>query len=170
MLSNYGAAENSWKSLGQQGDQTSQSWIFIGRTGAEAKAPIPWLPGAKSWLIGKDPDAGKDWGQEKEGETATQWTWVWVNSRREWQTGEPGILQPMGSQRVTYNLATTATKMVIVVTESSVFSSFFWHWPLKNWKCIEWKLLIKCQVDDWGETEGKQWKERQMNKRSWRNY
>ena len=43
----------------------NQSWIFIGRTDAEAKAPILWTPDAKSWRIGKDPDAGKDWGQEK---------------------------------------------------------------------------------------------------------
>ena len=43
----------------------NQSWIFIGRTDAEAEAPILWPPDAKNWLIGKDPDAGKDWRQEK---------------------------------------------------------------------------------------------------------
>ena len=43
----------------------NQSWIFIGRTDAEAEAPILLPPDAKNWLIGKDPDAGKDWGQEK---------------------------------------------------------------------------------------------------------
>ena len=42
-----------------------QSWIFIGRTDAEAETPILWPPDAKNWLIWKDPDAGKDWGQEK---------------------------------------------------------------------------------------------------------
>ena len=42
-----------------------QSWVFIGRTDAEAETPIPWPPDVKSWLIGKDPDAGRDWGQEK---------------------------------------------------------------------------------------------------------
>ena len=41
-----------------------QSWVFIGRTDAEAETPILWQPHAKSWLIGKDPDAGRDWGQE----------------------------------------------------------------------------------------------------------
>ena len=41
-----------------------QSWVFVGRTDAEAEAPILWPPDVKSWLIGKDPDAGKDWGQE----------------------------------------------------------------------------------------------------------
>ena len=43
----------------------NQSWIFIGRTDAEAKAPILWLPKTKNWLIEKDPDAGKDWRQEE---------------------------------------------------------------------------------------------------------
>ena len=42
-----------------------QSWVFIGRTDAEVETPILWPPHAKSWLIGKDPNAGKDWGQEK---------------------------------------------------------------------------------------------------------
>ena len=43
----------------------NQSWIFIGRTDAEAETPIPWPPDVKNWLLGKDPDAGKDWRQEK---------------------------------------------------------------------------------------------------------
>ena len=46
-----------------------QSWVFIGRTDAEAETPILWPPHAKSWLIGKDPDAGSDWGQEEKGMT-----------------------------------------------------------------------------------------------------
>ena len=45
----------------------NQSWIFIGRTDIEAEAPILWQTHAKSWLIGKDPDAGKDWRQEEKG-------------------------------------------------------------------------------------------------------
>jgi len=49
-----------------------QSWVFIGRTDDEAETPILWLPDAKSWLIGKDPDAGKDWGQEEKGMTEGQ--------------------------------------------------------------------------------------------------
>ena len=46
-----------------------QSWVFIGRTDVEAETPILWPPDAKSWLIWKDPDAGKDWGQEEKGMT-----------------------------------------------------------------------------------------------------
>ena len=47
----------------------NQSWIFIGRTDTEAEAPILWPPDAKSWLTGKDPDAGKDWGHEEKERT-----------------------------------------------------------------------------------------------------
>ena len=47
----------------------NQSWIFIGRTDVEAKTPILWLPDVKSWLIWKDPDAGKNWRQEEKGTT-----------------------------------------------------------------------------------------------------
>ena len=46
-----------------------QSWIFIGRTDAEAETPILWPPDVKNWLLRKDPDAGKDWRQEKKGRT-----------------------------------------------------------------------------------------------------
>ena len=66
-----------------------QSWMFIGRTEVEAETPILWPPHMKSWLNGKDPDAGKDWGQEEKGldrgwdgwmASPTQCTWIWVNS------------------------------------------------------------------------------------------
>ena len=57
-----------WKiqSVYSKGDQ---SWVFIGRTDAKAETPILWTPHARSWLIGKDPDAGRDWGQEEKGTT-----------------------------------------------------------------------------------------------------
>ena len=47
----------------------NQPWIYIGRTDAETEVPILWPPDAKKWLIGKDPDAGKDWRQEEKGTT-----------------------------------------------------------------------------------------------------
>ena len=81
----------------------NQPWIFIGRTDTEAKAPILWPPDGKSRLIGKDSDAGKDWGQEEkgatEGESLSKLQEI-VKDR------EGGMLQFMGSQRVGYNLAT----------------------------------------------------------------
>ena len=54
------------KSVNSKGNQ---SWIFIGRTDAKAETPILWPPDAKNWLLGKDPDAGKDWRQEEKGTT-----------------------------------------------------------------------------------------------------
>ena len=51
----------------------NQSWIFIGRTDAKAETPILWPPYAKSWLTGKDPDAGKDWRQEEKGRQRMRW-------------------------------------------------------------------------------------------------
>ena len=62
MLLNYGAGEDSWESLGLQGNQL---WIFIGSTDAEAETPVLWPPDGKSQLIGKEPDAGKDWRQKE---------------------------------------------------------------------------------------------------------
>ena len=80
----------------------NQSCIFIGRTDAEAETPILWPPDAKSWLTGKDPDAGEgdDRGWDGWMSSPTWWTWVWVNSRSWWWTGRPGVLQSTGSQRV----------------------------------------------------------------------
>ena len=51
----------------------NQSWMFIGRTDAEAETPILWPPDAKNWLIGKDLDAGEDWEQEEKGMTEDGW-------------------------------------------------------------------------------------------------
>ena len=77
MLLNCGVGEESWESLGLQGDPTSpswgdQSWVFIGSTGAEAETPILWPPDVQNWLIGKDPDAGKDWRWKEKGMTETE--------------------------------------------------------------------------------------------------
>ena len=59
----------------------NQSWIFIRGTDAEAETPILWPPDTKSWLILKDPDAGKDWGQEKKGTTEDEMVgwYYWLN-------------------------------------------------------------------------------------------
>ena len=96
----------------------NHSWIFIGRTDAEVETPILWPPEAKNWLIGKDPDTGKDGRQEEKGMTEgdgwmaspTQWTWVWANSVSWWWTGKPGVLQSMGLQRVEHDWATELTE------------------------------------------------------------
>ena len=122
MPSNCGAGEDSWESFGQQGDPTShpkgdQSWIFIGRTDAEAETPILWPAAAKNLLICKDPDARKDGRWKEKGmtedevvgwnhSTSHRWIWVWVNSGSWWWTGRPHMLQLMGLQRVGHNWVT----------------------------------------------------------------
>ena len=58
-----------WKEIQSVHPKGDQSWIFIGRTDTEAEAPVLWPPDSKSWLIGKDTDAGKDWRQEEKGTT-----------------------------------------------------------------------------------------------------
>ena len=96
-----------------------QSWVFIGRTDVEAETSILWL--AKSWLIGKDPDAGKDRDRRRRGQqrmrwlmaSPTQWTWVWVDSRSYDWTGRPGVLRFMGSQRVGHNWATELNWIIL---------------------------------------------------------
>ena len=77
MLLNCGVGEDSWESLGLQGDQTSntkgnQSWIFIRRTDAEAESPILWPPDVKSQLIRKDMNSGKVEGRKRRGQQRTR--------------------------------------------------------------------------------------------------
>ena len=82
-----------------------QSWVFIGRTDVEAETPILWPPDAKSWLIWKDPDAGKDWRQEEKGTTEDEmvgchhrldahefgWTPGLVMDREAWRAASHGV-------------------------------------------------------------------------------
>ena len=120
-----------------------QSWVFIGRPDVEAETPILWPPDAESWLIWKDPDAGKDWGQEEKGTTVdgwmaspTQWTWVWVDSGSWWWTGRPCVLQFMWSQRVRHDWATELNW----TTTSSLytFRRLTWDWPV----LISWHFPV----------------------------
>ena len=75
----------------------NQSWLFIGRTDAEAEAPTLWLPDVKNGLIGKDPDAGKDWRQEEVGMTEDEMVgWHhWLNGHEFEQA--PGVGDGQGS-------------------------------------------------------------------------
>ena len=99
------------KGIKQVSPEVNQPWIFIGRTDAEAEAPILWLPDAKSRLTVKDPDAGKEGRQEKKGTTEDEMVgWRHQINRHEfeqtlrwWRTGKPGVLQSMGSQRIRHD-------------------------------------------------------------------
>ena len=107
----------------------NQSWIFIGRTDAEAKAPILWPPDAKNWLIGKDPDVerlkageGDDRGWDGWMASPTWWTWVWASFGKWWWTVYPGVLQSIGLQRVGHDWVTELnwTRMTNYLKESIV--------------------------------------------------
>ena len=121
MLLNCGVGEDYWgpldcKEIQPVNPKGNQSWIFIGKTDAEAETPILWPPDEKNRLIGKDPDAGKDWRWENKGITEDDgwmaWTWVWVSSGSWWWTGCPGVLKSMGLQRVWHNWATEQQKVL----------------------------------------------------------
>ena len=108
---------NEIKSVNPKGNQP---WIFIERNDAEA--PTLWPLDVKGfWLTGKDPDAGRDWGQEEKGTTKGEMVgwhnrlngWAWVNSGSWWWTGKPGVLQSMKSQRVRHNWATKQQQWTI---------------------------------------------------------
>ena len=86
--------------------------------GPKAEVPILWPPDVKSWLIGKDPDAGKDWAQEEKGMTEhemvsslIQWTLVWAGFGSWWWTGKPGVLKSTGSLRVGRDWARTHKRL-----------------------------------------------------------
>ena len=95
MLLNCGVGEDSGESLGLQGDPTSPFWRrstldFFGRNDAEAETPVLCPPHAKSWLIGKDSDAGRDWEQEEKrmtGDEMTGWHHQLDGRESEWTPG-----------------------------------------------------------------------------------
>ena len=113
MLLNCSVLEDSWESLGPQGDPTihsegDQLWDFFGGNVAEAETPVLWPPHCKElthwkrlWCWeglgegGKGDDRGDGWIASQ-----NRWTWVWVNSGRWWWTGRPGTLRFTGAQRV----------------------------------------------------------------------
>ena len=95
MVLNCGVGEDFWESLGLQGDPTSpskgdRSWVFFGRNDAKAESPVLWPPHAKSWFIGEDSDAGRDWRQDEKGRTEDEMAgWHhWLHGREfEWTLG-----------------------------------------------------------------------------------
>ena len=123
----------------------SQSWIFIGRTNAEAEAPILWPPDAKNWLIWKAPDTRKDWRQEEKGTTGGEMAgWHYrldghefeQGSESWWWTGAHDVLKSMGLQRVGYAWATELNwtehicKQVILTKDKLLRSFIYFRLPI----------------------------------------
>ena len=144
MLFNCGVGEDSWESLGLQvHPKGDQSWVFIGRTDAEAEAPILWPPDVKSWFIGKDPDAEENWGQEEKGTTEDEmvgWHHRLKGERERW-TEKPGVLQLLGLQRVGHDWATEQQQQYTML--SSPFSTCS---PTLVLSCFFVKAFLSCEV------------------------
>ena len=139
-------------------------WEFIGRTDVEAETPIFWPPDAKGWLIGKDPDAGKDWGQEEKGTTEDEMVgWHhWLDGYGFGWTpgvGDAGMLQFMGSQRVRHNWATelnwTELNWAIpfcrgssqprdLTQVSHIAGGFFTSWATREACLLHYRQVIYC--------------------------
>ena len=123
----------------------NQSWIFIGRTDAEAETPILWLSAAKSWLIRKDPDAGEDWRQKEKGMTEDEvLRWHhWLNGPEFEQTpgdGRQGKLtccSPWGHKGSDMTERLKGTKSFVNLPGENTISIFKLH----DSRCsmIEWK-------------------------------
>ena len=115
-----GAGEDSWECLGRQGDQASQSerkstlnihwkdWCWSWNSNTLATWCEEQTNWKRPWCWGRLRAGGKGDVRGWDGWMAspTQWTWVWANSRRQWRTGKPGVLQFMGWQRVRHNSVT----------------------------------------------------------------
>jgi len=131
-----------------------QSWIFIGKTAAEAETPILWPPDAKNWLIGKDPDAGKNWRLDEKGKTGwdgwmaspRRWTWVWVGSGSWWLTGKPGMLKSLGSQRDWHDWATELSWLLLNLEQVPIHQN---HSSRGHSRHRHKRALAK---DNWGYT------------------
>ena len=115
----------------------NQSWIFIGRTDVEAETPILWPPDAKNWLIGKNPDAGKDWRREENGTTEDKMvTWHHQLNGHEFEQA-PGFgdgqgslerCSPWGSQGVGHDRVAELMHVFVCVPH---LDSFICSWTLR---------------------------------------
>ena len=141
--------ESPWdcKEIQPVNPKGDQSWIFIGRTDAEAETSILWAPDTKNWHL-KRPwcwerlkvgGEGVERGWDGRMATPNEWTWVWVNSRNWWWMGKPGMLQSMGSQSVRHDWVTELIWIYLFFHSVSV--SVFFSLSNKAAGCTTWKLL-----------------------------
>ena len=143
MLLNCGVGEDSWESLGLQGDTTSQSW-------RKSVLNIHWKEWCRSWSsntlatwceelthlkrpwywerlkVGREED---NRGLDSWMASPSKWTWIWVSSGCWWWTGKPGMLQSMGSQRVGYNQVTELNWTDRIYTAYVIYFMYFCSLP-----------------------------------------
>ena len=133
MLLNCYVGEGFWESLGQQEIQPvyskgDQSWVFFGRTDGKAETPIFWLPDVNSWLIGKDSDAGRDWGQEEKGTTEDEmagWYHRLNGHEFEWT---PGVGDGQGGLACCDSWVTMSQTRLSDWTEPNLYWIAFYFW------------------------------------------
>ena len=114
----------------------NQSWILIGRTDVEAETPILWPPHVKSWLIGKDSDSGRDWGQEEKGMTEDEmagWHHRLDGRESEWS---PGV----GDRQGGLACCDSWGRKELDPTEWLNWTELYW------WDWMPWSQFFKCWV------------------------
>ena len=154
MLSNCSAGEDSsplnYKEIKPVNPKGNQSWIFIGRTDAEAETLILWPLDAKSQLNWKRPWCWESWGPEENGATEDDMVgWhYWLNGHefeqtgRQWRTGKPSVLLSVGWQRAGHNWATEqqiiATVIMTQYLPAVFFFVFFFFFNVDHFKSLYW--------------------------------
>ena len=126
----------------------NQSWIFIWRTDVEAETPILWPPDVKSWLIGKDPDAGRDWGQEEKGTTEdemAEWHHRLSGDEFGWT---PGVGDGQGGLVCCDSWGRKESDM----TERLNWTELNW-WNRNRFSDIENRLVVASRERGWGMDE-----------------
>ena len=146
MLLNYGVGEDSWESLGLQGDPTSPFW----RRAAQSWNSSTWATSCEElthwkrlwcWEGLRAGGKGNDRGWDGWMASLTRWTWVWVNSGSWWWTGRPGVLRFMGSQRVGHDWATELnwTELVVWICKPT-FMHILEPKPVSS--CLQQNILL----------------------------